>query len=208
MRMRALRTSRGIRFCVIAIALLMLVAITYRTGIRLNLSSSIPLGIYRITDGPIERGSIVLVCLPPNVSFLARSRGYITNGSCADGTAPIGKPVVAASGDEVDLNAKGIRVNGKLLANSRALSVDAKRRVLRPYPAGMHHVTEDELWLVSSYSLRSFDSRYFGPIRASSVIAQVRPLFMFQVGRVTRCGRSFLCPAPLQREISNSSASR
>jgi type IV secretory pathway protease TraF len=47
---------------------------------------------------------------------------------------------------------------------------------LQPFADGRYIVGSGEIWLVSSYSPRSFDSRYFGPVKVGRVVATVRPV--------------------------------
>jgi conjugative transfer signal peptidase TraF len=152
--------------------------ISAAAGLRLNLTGSIPPGIYRTIDSNTVRGAIVLVCLPANVAGPARQRGYIPSGSCPGGTSPIGKPVVAIAGDTVDVDERGVAVNGTLLTNSRPLTRDSYGAELMILRTVNHIVSDDELWLVSSHSPRSFDSRYFGPVRRSDVRARLSPVLV------------------------------
>src|SRR6185437_15444491 len=148
----------------------------YALGIRINLSGSIPPGIYRIVNAPVTRGAVVLVCLPPQTSAFARSRGFVPPGSCADGAAPIGKTIAALDGDTVDVGLTGVSVNGRRLPNSMPLRADSRGRPLNSYPAGRYFVGADDVWIVSSYSPASFDSRYFGPLDIHAITAHVHPL--------------------------------
>ena len=87
----------------------------------------------------------------------------------ADGAAPLLKPVVARSGDVVELSARGISVNGALLPNTAPLSKDTKGRPLEAWPFGRYVVASGTVWVASSYHPRSFDSRYFGPISTAAI---------------------------------------
>lgn len=129
-----------------------------------------------MTDGPIERGATVVVCLPSRTSAVARSRGYISAGSCADGNAPIGKRVAAMAGDTVSLTPIGLTINGRVMPNTRPLDRDREGRALPRIGYGHYVVQVGEIWLVSTYSARSFDSRYFGPVPTTSVVGRVRPI--------------------------------
>lgn len=152
------------------------VAAAYAFGLRLNLSPSIAPGIYRVTNEPIERGATVIACLPTELSALARARDYISAGSCADGNAPIGKRVAAFPGDTVTLTPRGLSVNGLALPNTRPLARDQQGRPLAHLAYGQYLVNVGQIWLVSTHSSRSFDSRYFGPVPASSIVSRVRPM--------------------------------
>ena len=160
----------------LAVPLLPLGVAAYQLGFRFNLSTSIAPGVYRVTDGPIHRGVIVLVCLPNAVAALAREREYISAGSCADGNAPIGKRVAATPGDTVDVTSAGIAVNGRLMPNTQPLARDRNGRALPGLARGRYVVSVGEVWLVSTFSARSFDSRYFGPLSSTHIVDRIRPV--------------------------------
>jgi conjugative transfer signal peptidase TraF len=102
-------------------------------------------------------------CPAEPFASLAISGGYRSSGSCQDGALPLVKPVVADSGDIVEFSAGGMAVNGRLLPNSAPLTTDSKGRPLIPWPFGRYTVAPGTVWVASSYSPKSFDSRYFGP---------------------------------------------
>lgn len=161
----------------IGVALLAIAVVAYASGIRLNMSGSIPPGLYRMTGGPPVRGVTILACLPSAAAQFARDRGYVPSGSCDDGSAPVGKVVAAAAGDTVQVSDLGVFVNGALLRNSAPLVHDSKGRPLPVLRVAAHVVPNGEIWLVSSYSPQSFDSRYVGGIAASRVRSRVELLF-------------------------------
>jgi conjugative transfer signal peptidase TraF len=142
-------------------------------GVRLNLSPSLPAGLYVRTNAPAR---LIEFCPDEPYASLAIQRGYRDEGICPDGAMPLLKPIVATSGDAVDLSAKGITVNGSLLRNSAPLRVDTKGRPLPAWHFGHYVVAPGTVWVASSYNARSFDSRYFGPVPTSSIRDFVRPL--------------------------------
>jgi conjugative transfer signal peptidase TraF len=142
-------------------------------GLRFNLSNSLPIGIYVVSDASAK---LIEFCPDQNVGTLTLQRGYRREGVCRDGGAPLLKPVVAEPGDSVDLAAEGIRVNGKLLRNTKPLRYDTKCRPLPAWLLGHYIVAQGTIWVASSYNPRSFDSRYFGPIRILSIQSHVRAL--------------------------------
>jgi conjugative transfer signal peptidase TraF len=169
------RLTRLARFAPIGASLIFGLGVAaYAFGFRLNLSASIPPGLYRVTKDRIARGSLVLVCLPPTLSVFARSRDYVPAGSCKDGNAPVGKAVAAAAGDTVDVTTSGLAVNGQQLPNTRPLGSDGRGRSLPQIARGRYVVETGQIWLVSSYSIRSFDSRYFGPVPVDRIVNRVR----------------------------------
>ena len=149
-------------------------------GLRLNLTGSMPVGLYRIARLPLSRNTTVLACLPPRIAQFAHARAYVPNGYCKSGTAPIGKEIVAVGGDTVSLTAAGIEVNGRLLLNSRPLRSDARGRPLPQWEQRRRLVRSRELWLLSTNSARGFDSRYFGALPDDCVVAAVVPLLTRQ----------------------------
>ncbi len=162
---------------VAAAAVLTALSIGQAAGLRVNTTPSIPEGIYLTTSGAAKRGDVVMVC-PPDTDFFrgARKNGYLAKGRCSGDFVPLMKPVAAVAGDTVEVGAEGLRVNGALLANSRAFKSDAKGNLL-PHPSfGVRKVGEGEVWLVSSYDRRSIDSRYFGPLDAARIQTVVRPI--------------------------------
>ena len=157
-------------------ALLGLAAAMACGGVRINLSRSLPLGIYVRTDD----SSAQLVEFCPAEPFAAESiaRGYRTHGTaCPDGAVPVLKPVVAVAGDRVVLAADGIRVNGRLLQQTAPLYLDAVGRGLRPWPFGSYLVEQGSVWVASTFNRGSYDSRYMGPIRVNQIRARLRPLW-------------------------------
>jgi len=152
-------------------------------GLVFNYTHSVPFGIYReIADPantPHNPAPYVFFC--PDVRWLSmKDQPNYRNPmrTCPDGFSPLIKPVVAWPGDTVKTSVTGIVVNGLLLPNTAALSRDSTERQLHPFPAGTYRVQKDELWVVSSFSPRSFDSRYFGPIPLRSVHSWIRPLLV------------------------------
>jgi conjugative transfer signal peptidase TraF len=142
-------------------------------GLRLNLTESIPSGFYREhapTADSIRRGAVVLACLPLDVAKFARMRGYLPRGSCPGGTMPVGKIVIATVGDTVTLCDSGIRVNGDDLLMSRPLLRDHSGRWLPQFARGLYVVAPGTIWL-GSRSDAGFDSRYFGAVPSSSIVA-------------------------------------
>lgn len=147
-------------------------------GLRLNLTASIPVGIYDSVHGNPTRGSIVLVCLPSEVAALALERGYLSRGgTCPGGAVPVGKPILAMYGDTVIVTDTGLVVNSVVVPNTAALSRDRAGRLLPRLLPGKYPVGPGQLWLASTYSASSFDSRYFGPVDGKQVRRQIRELW-------------------------------
>ena len=115
----------------------------------------------------LARGMYITTAASPNLvefcpaepfASLSSARGYRDPGTCRDGGAPF-KPVVASTGDVVELSARGISVNGVLLPNTAPLSKDSKGRPLGAWPFGRYCVAPGTVWVASSHHPHSFDSR-------------------------------------------------
>ena len=154
-----------------------------QSPLRLNLSSSIPPGWYMargiVTGGPVRRGTLVAACLPTVVAGWGRVRGYLHRGSCPGGAAPVGKPVFAIGGDTISVGPSGLELDGNPVSHTQPLGQDSDGRHLPRVPDGRYVVQPGEVWLVSTYSPRSWDSRYFGPVPVSAIISALSPLWIF-----------------------------
>ena len=144
-------------------------------GIRINTSPSLPIGFYVTTRD--ETTNLVEFCPAEPFATLSRGRGYRDRGICKDGGAPLLKPVIAKASDIVEMSARGISVNGLLLANTAPLPKDTQGRPLETWPFGRYRVAPGTVWVGSSYHSRSFDSRYFGPIPIAAIRDRLKPLF-------------------------------
>ncbi|MGN8851762.1 conjugative transfer signal peptidase TraF [Anaerobiospirillum succiniciproducens] len=131
----------------------------------------------RGSDFSLERGMLVLVCLPDEVAKLAYERNYIASGKCKGGYAPVGKYIQAIPGDEVRFTSEGIIVNGSLLENSKPYAMDGEGRAM-PVMLQDMVLPKDELVLLNNYA-GSFDSRYYGPIPSRYVVGTLNPVLTF-----------------------------
>lgn len=152
-------------------------------GFRLtyNTTPSLPIGIYRIVElrAPPGRGEFVGVCLEGETARLAIERAYVHRQAlepyvhgvrCPSGAAVIGKPVAGVPGDTVALDRHGVWINGSLLPGGPGATRDSRGRSM-PRPGWARRVLgRDEYWLQSTYSPKSFDSRYFGPVRKHQIV--------------------------------------
>lgn len=153
-------------------------SVAVAAGLRTNWTESMPRGLWRSEpfDGTVHRGDTVAVCLPHN----DLTRRYIGTGSCSNGLEPVLKTIGAIVGDTIEMTAYGARVNDILLENTAPLVQDSLGKTLTAWPYGLYHVHEDEVWLLSSYNARSFDSRYFGPVLVSRIIARGVPVLVWR----------------------------
>ncbi len=145
-------------------------------GVRLNVSPSVPLGLYRETPAPVARGAMVVACLPMGWGDLAKARGYLGVGRCPGGVSPVGKLVLAMPGDTVTFTMSGIVVNGQPISRTRPQPRDHAGRPLAHYPFGTMVVRAGTVVLYAPHG-GSFDARYYGPIPTAGVQTVVRPIW-------------------------------
>jgi conjugative transfer signal peptidase TraF len=153
----------------------------YGAGYRINLSPSVPRGVWKIaeqTEQP-QRGGYVVV---PNDADdesknpgyrLAAERGYLVS------PMPMLKRVAAAEGDFVsyDQAERAVTVNGGYVLMTEILSRDTEGRPMpsAPYPVWLE---ERQVWLTSE-NTRGYDSRYFGPV-SSDILRKALPIWTFR----------------------------
>ena len=146
-------------------------------GVRVNTSSSLPLGLYVRTSQ--SSAGLIEFCPSEPYASLSRERGYRVRGfACPDSAVPLLKPVVARDGDVVRVSPAGIAVNGRLLPNTAPLPRDAANRLLQAWPSGIYRVHPGTVWVASTYSRGSYDSRYIGPVEEKSIRGRLRPLWL------------------------------
>jgi conjugative transfer signal peptidase TraF len=153
-----------------------IVGATWHWGLRLNVSRSAPRGLYRMLTAAPSRGAFVAVCLPPDLARFGRVRGYLGPGDCPGGIQAAIKQVIAMPGDIVDVTPLEIRVNDRRLPDSATAAVDSAGRPLPHVPWGRHPVPPEQVWLLGTGDPRSWDSRYYGPLRLAHIRATVAPV--------------------------------
>ena len=153
-------------------------ALLWFAGFRLNVTASLPLGLYRLTNEVPQKGSIAFFCLEsPEFRSLAKERDYVGSGFCAGSLRSLGKEVYGLPGDLISIEADGaLSINNQVIPGSAAKTHDSKGRPmpapeLRPglIPAG-------KALMLSLHHQGSFDGRYFGLVSLSSV-HPVKPVF-------------------------------
>ena len=153
--------------------------LAHGAGVIVNVTPSMARGLWQQSYQPPKRGDVVIACPPAmHVLRLGADRGYLGGGDCPSSYEPLIKPIAAVPGDTVVVRSDGvIEINGTALQNSRSLRRDGADRPLPGIPVGTYDVAPGEVWLISSYSPRSFDSRYLGPVPISSIRGAVKPLW-------------------------------
>lgn len=166
--------STTLFLALLAILGLLVLCLAGKTDYRVNITPSMPGGIYKIKqwDGvtPFKRGELVSMCLSPEFSKIALERGYLRPGMCPGGAQALLKEIVAIEDDDFSLTGEGVAVNGRLLENSAPRTQDSKGRPMafsRTLKAGK--IPSGFALLLSTHHPGSYDSRYFGLVPLSAM---------------------------------------
>ena len=163
----------------VVLALLPLSFVLPTPHLYVNLTESMPRGVYRKTNESLTRDVIVVECLPLELAQFGRARGYLHEGNCPGHAIPILKKVVGVPGDNIEIGDGYLAINGVLLLDGFLLKQDASGRELPHLEPQTITLAADEYFLLASHP-RSWDSRYTGSVQRAQIIATVRPLLTEQ----------------------------
>lgn len=173
------RTRRIVNVVALVAVPVAFLAASFGAGLRVNLSPSYPLGLWRIhaLHRNVRVGDLVFICPPLTEEFRqAGERGYVRRGLCPGWLSPLIKTVVALPGQSVEIGGS-VAIDGLALPQSTIQPRDGVGRALTPDPGGV--VPPDTLFLFSTFG-GSYDSRYFGPIPAAGILGLAKPFFTFK----------------------------
>ncbi len=171
---------RNVRGFVISLFIIALFFITMKfLHIELNGTASMPIGMYQRIMGPVQRGSLVSVCLPKAIATEGVQKKYLTQGGCPGNSIAVLKQVIAIPGDTISVMNKGMRVAKKFYPAPIKLTDHEGQSIKRFIPNGIYHATSG-YWLYGSGDVEhSWDSRYYGSVNATNVQGVYRPLLTF-----------------------------
>ena len=147
------------------------------SGIWVNLTSSMPQGVYKSNDDKIQRNDYVLSCLPYDIAPLAKDRGYVGYGQCPANSGLIGKKMLGLPGDLARIDQDGITINGVLLPGTAPKRFDRQGNSL-PKIRIDRNLGADE-YIIATNKPQSYDSRYFGPVHSEDLKQKIEPLYLF-----------------------------
>jgi type IV secretory pathway protease TraF len=144
---------------------LVLAAVVSTRWVRLNLSPSVPLGVYRLERlaPPLPRGTLVVLSAPASIRPFWRS------------FASLLKPVAAVPGEEV------CGVGGELFVQGEwygPIYIEADGKPL-PHLDGCQVVPEGAVFLASTQP-KSLDGRYFGVTPIADLTARAVSLWTWR----------------------------
>jgi conjugative transfer signal peptidase TraF len=144
-----------------------LAAIVPQPSILWNDTSSEPKGLYiRIAARP-STGRIIAFNAPaPAFPYADDRMGYLHR-------IPILKQIAAGEGDVVCERAGELSINGR--ARAPGFAHDLRGRRL-PQWNGCRKLAKDEFFVFSDRIPNSFDSRYYGPVKAAEIIGVFEPV--------------------------------
>ena len=167
--------ERAALFIVIIVAnAALIVGAMIVAGVRINLTPSFPIGLYKVRPERWEKYDLVMSCLPADAARLAIERGYLANSTNCGGHTPVIKRVMAVEGDVVQIKDR-VYINGTPVDNTQLDGFDSQGRALEPAKGEL--TDSRHVWLLSDHYQASFDSRYFGSVDRSLVLFKVVPLW-------------------------------
>ncbi len=146
-----------------------------RVGGLINTTRSYPRGLYLPLGRAPRVGDLVAFCPGSAVASFGLARGYLSLGGCPSGSVPLLKRMAAAGGNLVTIGPAGVRVDGKVLKNSRPLARDGVGRPL-PQLRLSQTLSSTQVLLMSDYEAASFDGRYFGLLDRAGIVRAMRPV--------------------------------
>ncbi|MGT2457757.1 conjugative transfer signal peptidase TraF [Cupriavidus basilensis] len=147
-----------------------------------NTSPSMPRGLYlTVPVKQYARGMLAAICLPKGAAAdLYRARHYLPESTrCSSGVAPVLKPVAGVAGDVVGIDHAGVSINGAVVPNSAVLDTDSQGAGIPHLPVGWQtRLAPGQVFALATHAARSLDSRYYGVLPDSQIIARAFPIFL------------------------------
>lgn len=158
---------------------LVIVAIVFASleGYRVNFTPSVPRGLYRISEGPIEPGVLVITCLPEQLGRYGANRRYVGNRelfACPGGASPVMKAIAGDAGDTVVVSARRLEVNGQTVTRWERFPQDPFKPTDLP---ATWRLGPGEVWLHGVHP-QSWDSRHYGPVPLDPSTQVLRPVWV------------------------------
>ena len=165
----------------VAVTIFTILILLYQMGYRYNSTPSYPVGIYKVNSSnhKIVRGKLILIC-PPDTKFFrdANAKGYVAKGFCSNGYEPLIKKIAGVPGDKILID-KYVYINGIKQPKSKVYMIDPQGNILKQTPKKEYFLRKNQIFLLSDYNDKSFDSRYFGPVNINLIQGSVVPVFVW-----------------------------
>lgn len=161
------RTKAFLLFIPLAIVLAVAAACQYN-NIYINMTPSLPRGVYRFLPGDrVQHGDVVLVV---DLDEIGVDRALCPYNALL-------KQAAAFGGDTIDSDGKHIFVNGRKLPNSDIFIKDKYGKDLpqQKYP----YIVPDGSVYLTSHHKYGYDSRYYGPIAIAHIAGKAHLIYKF-----------------------------
>ncbi len=133
-----------------------------------NKTDSAPIGWYGVeSKRPLKRDDLVAAFAPQTARNFASARGYLPDH------IPLIKTVWATEREQICHDGQRVRVPNR--PDISVLGQDGLGRAM-PVISGCYQLDADEVFLVSTKTANSWDSRYFGPVSTTLILGPVRYL--------------------------------
>lgn len=136
-----------------------------KENFRINVSESIPTGIYRVYPiDTIKKGDCIVFETDKNTREFMLKRGYIQKSSKA-----FIKKVAGMEGDIIEID-EYLKINGKTIKK-----IHTKDSMGNPLPlkTGKYTLKKDEFFMFGDHE-RSFDSSYMGIIKREQMLKKAK----------------------------------
>jgi conjugative transfer signal peptidase TraF len=163
--------------CIVMFVFVVLMIVSKSLGALINITPSMPIGLYIRADGSLSRGDVIAFCLSESYQTIGLKQGYLAKGHVCHGADPLIKQVLAIPGDDVLLTNQSIQVNG-ITYHYPTHYTDSQGRTLAIYPRGNYKHAVG-YWVIGNHSADSWDSRYWGSINAKQIRYKLRSVFVF-----------------------------
>jgi conjugative transfer signal peptidase TraF len=153
-------------------AVLLSALISIWLGVRLNLMTSVPRGLYQLSTptSPLVRGMLVTVQTPASIALMRARHGWVASWWL------ILKPIAAVAGDEVCQDARTLSITTGLPGTTQTFGLVEPSLLSIPTPGTCLTIPDGTVY-VASHAPRSLDSRYFGVVPVEDIRAQAIPLW-------------------------------
>jgi conjugative transfer signal peptidase TraF len=137
----------------------------------LNLSHSVPVGLYKISSLTNYKTGDLVIFEPPQAGrSLIYKRRWLPNGWS------LIKHIGALPGDAYSIQKGSFSINGKYAGP--VFERDTEGKAL-PYRGGRYKVERNTFLPISTHISNSFDGRYFGTVSLTSIKGKAIPIWMF-----------------------------
>lgn len=134
-----------------------------------NVSDSLPRGFYIETTKNLSIGKLIAFPIPKNAKQIIFARKWLAFDM------PLLKYISAIAGDEICIKKHGLYINKNRFGHIVETD-DSNNHIQVSF--GCYVLSDNELFVTTGYH-KSFDSRYFGPIKIKDVLSTIKPLLTF-----------------------------